>query len=524
MGMSEPRVVIAQLSPTRGDFTAQARSIRQAASIAHAEGHDAVVTGEFALSGGPLDALADQQWFMEDSEDALTRLAADLASDGVGDLAVIVGHPALTPAGTHSAASVLRHGRVEATQLNTHPARWLNCDPAPVGWSDHLRIALGDGIAALTVGGGSEDARTSRVAPDADVLIVVGAEPATRSLPLQNRALGLPRPVVWANLAGGADDVVFSGSSSRWAADGSVQARGAYAVADTVVGNSSAPRPESLHERVWTALVVGVRDYVTKNGFPGVLLGLSGGIDSALCAVLAADAVGPERVRGVSLPSRFSSEHSRTDAADLVAATGIRFETQPIADLVAPVTDQLNLSGTAAENVQARIRAVVLMGISNMSGELLLTTGNRSEILVGYSTIYGDSAGGFAPIKDIPKTLVFELCRWRNEQAQRNGEVAPIPENTISKPPSAELSPGQQDSDTLPDYDLLDAILEAHTVRGLGRASLCEAGYDSATVDQVVRLVARAAWKRRQGAIGPVLSGFPQGRARLEPVTVSAHA
>ena len=210
-------------------------------------------------------------------------------------------------------------------------------------------------------------------------------------------------------------------------------------------------------EQLWNALVLGLRDYVEKNGFASVILGLSGGIDSSVCAALAADAIGADRVHGVSMPSRCSSDGSRADADDLAANIGLHYTIEPIAELVAPIENQLLLTGTAAENLQARIRGIILMGLSNLNGHLVLTTGNKTELAVGYSTIYGDSAGGFAPIKDVPKMLVWELARWRNAQAVARGETPPIPENSITKPPSAELRPDQTDQDTLPPYELLDA-------------------------------------------------------------------
>ena len=270
---------------------------------------------------------------------------------------------------------------------------------------------------------------------------------------------------------------------------------------------------------VWSALVTGVRDYVEKNRFSSVILGLSGGIDSAVCAVIAVDAIGPDRVYGVSLPSRYSSEHSRDDAQLLAEATGLHFRTEPIADLVAPFDEQLGLTGLAAENVQARVRGVVLMALSNQEGHLVLTTGNKSELAVGYSTIYGDSVGGFAPIKDVPKTVVWELAKWRNDQALRRGETPPIPVGSVEKPPSAELRPGQTDQDSLPDYDTLDQILELFIVKGLDHPQIVARGFNSDTVAEVLILVDTAEWKRRQGAIGPRISSVAFGRDRRLPVT-----
>jgi len=219
------------------------------------------------------------------------------------------------------------------------------------------------------------------------------------------------------------------------------------------------------------------------------------------------------------MPSRYSSDHSKSDAQDLAERVGLHYEVQPVADLVSPVEQQLGLTGIAAENLQARIRAVVLMGLSNTHGHLVLTTGNKTELAVGYSTMYGDSVGGFAPLKDVPKTLVWELARWRNAEALRRGEMPPIPENSIEKPPSAELRPDQKDEDSLPPYEILDPLLDAYVTRKLGAADVVALGFDAQTVDDVTTLVDRAEWKRRQGAIGPKVSGMAFGRDRRLPIT-----
>ncbi|HXP19062.1 MAG TPA: NAD+ synthase [Streptosporangiaceae bacterium] len=270
---------------------------------------------------------------------------------------------------------------------------------------------------------------------------------------------------------------------------------------------------------VYAALVTGVRDYVAKNGFGSVIIALSGGIDSALTATIAADAIGPGRVHVVLMPSPYSSEHSIVDAADLVRRQGLHSRTVPIAPMVAAFDADLGLRGLAEENLQARVRGMILMSLSNAEGHLVLTTGNKSELATGYSTLYGDSAGGFAPIKDVPKTLVWELARWRNEHAARRGEPPPIPENSIAKPPSAELRPGQLDTDSLPDYAVLDAVLDDYVEKDLGTAELLAAGHDPAVVEQVVALVDRAEYKRRQYPPGPKISAKNFGRDRRLPIT-----
>ena len=270
---------------------------------------------------------------------------------------------------------------------------------------------------------------------------------------------------------------------------------------------------------VYAALVTGVRDYVRKNRFRSVILALSGGIDSALTATIAADAIGPDLVYVVLMPSRYSSGHSVTDAEDLVKRQGLRARTVPIQPVVDAFQAELQVTGLAAENLQARVRGVILMSLSNANGHLVLTTGNKSEIATGYSTLYGDSAGGFAPIKDVPKTLVWELSRWRNEEAARRGQTPPIPENSILKPPSAELAPGQLDSDTLPDYAVLDAVLDDYVVADMGAAQLVAAGHDPALVDRVIAMVDHAEYKRRQYPPGPKITPRNFGRDRRLPIT-----
>ena len=394
--------------------------------------------------------------------------------------------------------------------------------------------------------------------------------------------------LAYANMIGGQDELVFDGDSILVAADGALLARGpqfseALVVADldlpaappgqrpedqpvdagdgTVItikrvtlppsgptaameieeaagaaGVPEAERPEGVYgsglfwprlsdpAEVYAALVTGVRDYVRKNGFRSVILALSGGIDSALTATIAADAVGPGNVHVVLMPSRYSSEHSVTDAEDLVKRQGLHALTIPIASMVDAFTKELTPAGfpetgLPAENLQARVRGVVLMGLSNAGGHLVLTTGNKSELATGYSTLYGDSAGGFGPIKDVLKTLVWELSRWRNAEAARQGATPPIPDNSITKPPSAELAPGQLDTDSLPPYEVLDALLDDYVEKDMGTAELIAAGHDPALVERVVRLVDAAEYKRRQYPPGPKISQKNFGRDRRLPIT-----
>jgi len=394
--------------------------------------------------------------------------------------------------------------------------------------------------------------------------------------------------LAYANMIGGQDELVFDGDSILVAADGALLARGpqfeeALVVADlelpaagpgpvpgdqpvdagdgTVItikrvtlrasgpagdagaegieeaaeaaGGPEVERPEgsglfwprlSDPAEVYAALVTGTRDYVRKNGFRSVILALSGGIDSALTATIAADAIGPGQVHVVLMPSRYSSEHSVSDAEDLVKRQGLHALTIPIASIIDAFTEELvpagfPETGLPAENLQARVRGVILMGLSNASGHLVLTTGNKSELATGYSTLYGDSAGGFGPIKDVPKTLVWELSRWRNAEAARRGATPPIPENSITKPPSAELAPGQMDTDSLPPYDVLDALLDDYVEKDMGTAELVAAGHDPELVERVVRMVDAAEYKRRQYPPGPKISQKNFGRDRRLPIT-----
>jgi NAD+ synthase (glutamine-hydrolysing) len=412
----------------------------------------------------------------------------------------------------------------------------------------------------------------------ASLLLVPNASPYERGkddvrLDLVARRAREARAVLaYANLIGGQDELVFDGDSILVAADGTLLARGpqfeeALVVADldlpaaapgplpgdqpvdaedgttitiqrvALPASKDAPflDPAEITDgtfwprlsdpaEVYAALVTGVGDYVRKNGFRSAILALSGGIDSALTATIAADAIGPGNVHVVLMPSRYSSEHSVSDAEDLVKRQGLHAVTIPIASMVDAFAEELSPAGfpavgLPAENLQARVRGVVLMALSNAAGHLVLTTGNKSEIATGYSTLYGDSAGGFAPIKDVPKTLVWELARWRNAEAARRGAIPPIPENSITKPPSAELAPGQLDTDSLPPYDVLDALLDDYVERDMGVSELIAAGHDPALVERVVRLVDAAEYKRRQYPPGPKISQKNFGRDRRLPIT-----
>jgi NAD+ synthase (glutamine-hydrolysing) len=335
--------------------------------------------------------------------------------------------------------------------------------------------------------------------------------------------------VAYVNLVGGQDDLVFDGNSFLVDASGKEIARAKQFETDimvveienknTIKAVTESNSTQNDLAQVWNALVLGVQDYVQKNGFKSVVLGLSGGIDSAVCAAIAVDAIGAENVFGVSLPSKYSSDHSLADAALLAKNTGLMYSTEPIEPYVEQFIEKLSLEGLAAENLQARVRAIILMAKSNSAGHLLLSTGNKTELAVGYSTIYGDAAGGYAPIKDVEKTLVWDLAKYRNELATKNAETPPIPESSISKPPSAELRPDQLDQDSLPEYAVLDRILELHIEQRMSESEIIAQGLDAKTVESVLRLVSASEWKRRQSAIGPRITKLAFGRERRFPIT-----
>ena len=558
------RVALAQSNPTVGDLAGNRARAREAVARAAALGADIVALPEMFLTGYPIEDLALRPTFQAASRAAAEGLASDLAADGLGEIVVLVGYldrlagaanrlgrPRGAPV---NAAGVLHRGELVARYCKHHLPNY--------GVFDEFRYFVpGEEPCVLHVRGVDvalaicedlwQDGGPVAKARGCGLLVVINGSPYERNkddvrLDLcRHRAREGDFALAYVNMVGGQDELVFDGDSLIVGADGSLIARGAQFVDEILVADLDLPagsRPDALVidayspadrpaiaasiappasdvAEVYGALVTGLRDYVDKNGFASVILGLSGGIDSALVAAIACDALGADRVHAVSLPSAYSSQHSRDDAADLAERTGLHFRTVPIAPMVDAFQSQLHLSGLAEENLQARVRGTTLMALSNAEGHLVLATGNKSEISVGYSTIYGDAVGGFAPIKDVPKTLVWELARWRNAQAVERGEVPPIPDSSITKPPSAELRPGQVDQDSLPPYDVLDDILDDYVERDRGAEQLVTAGFDAELVEHVLRLTDTAEYKRRQYPPGTKISLRAFGRDRRLPVT-----
>ena len=479
------------------------------------------------------------------------------------------------PVGSPQNCAALLHGGRVVTRLAKHHLPnygvfdefryFVPGDTLPVFRLHGVDVALAVCEDIWQDGGRVQAARQA----DAGLLLVVNASPYeadkddVRLELVRRRAAEAGCTLAYVNQVGGQDELVFDGDSVVVDASGTVLARApqfeegcllldldlpeATAATDprehssrfvadglevvrTVLSEDVLPTPAEQVtagqgprlgelEEIYGALVVGLRAYVQKNGFKSVLIGLSGGIDSALVAALAVDAVGAENVHCVSMPSAYSSQHSRDDAADLARRTGLHYRTVSIEPMFNAYMDALGLTGLAEENLQSRLRGTLLMAISNQENHLVLAPGNKSELAVGYSTLYGDSVGGYGPIKDVYKSLIFRLARWRNEAAAGRGETPPIPENTISKPPSAELRPGQVDTDSLPDYDLLDAVLTAYIEQDKGRAEILAEGFDPAVVDRVMRMVDTAEYKRRQYPPGTKISSKNFGRDRRQPIT-----
>ena len=531
------RIALGQLNTTVGDLDGNVERLADAARRATAADADAVVFTELAITGYPPEDLVLRPSFVADNLAALDALATATA----GGCDVIVGFVDRTDAGVHNAAAVLHGGEVRA--------RYAKCKLPNYGVFDERRtFAAGTDATVVDVAGTQvgisicEDAWSPGPPFDAyrgvPIVANLNGSPYHRGKAderldvLRARAAETGAWIVYVNAVGGQDELVFDGGSLVVAPDGSVACRAARFEEDLLIAtiedgalqaDERAPWPDEP-EDVYRALQLGTGDYVRKNGFTGVVLGLSGGIDSALVAAIAADALGPEAVHALGMPSMHSSQGSLDDAAEVARRLGIAFDEVPITDVYRAYEAQLAsndvVQGLAAENLQARIRGNDLMAFSNRFGWLVLATGNKSEYAVGYSTLYGDMAGGFAPIKDVPKTLVYDLCRWRNEEARARAAEPPITDAVLDKPPSAELRPDQRDTDSLPPYEELDPIIEAYVEDDLGIDAIVSAGIGAPElVTRVAAMIDRAEYKRRQAAPGVKITPKAFGRDRRLPIT-----
>jgi NAD+ synthase (glutamine-hydrolysing) len=570
--VSEPlavplRLALAQTRLVVGDIAQNMSTVRRVAGTAHAAGAQLVAFPELTIAGYPPEDLVLRADFVDASRKATADLAVSLAADGFGDLAVVVGLLTRNPDGwPQNSAAVLYDGAVVADTAK--------CFLPNYGvWDERRYFVPGDDLLVVRIGGADvaiticEDIWwaggrcATAAAAGADLVLCINGSPfergkdAFRRILCADRAAEADAPIAYVNQVGGQDELVFDGGSLIVGADGAVIARSAQFTEHLLITDLTLPRRSGLdiasiggrtvrratiselaappratiaaeiapdlpdNAQIYAALVLATHDYVEKNGFASVGLGLSGGIDSALTATIAVDALGADRVHTVAMPSGYSSQHSLDDAEDLARRQGTHHRVVEIKPMVESYQDALHLTGLAEENLQARVRGTLLMAISNAEGHLILTTGNKSEIATGFSTLYGDSAGGYAPLKDVPKTLVWELSRWRNQQAEAVGSEPPIPPNSITKPPSAELAPGQLDEDRLPPYDTLDALLEEYVEHDRSRGYLIRDGWDEETVNHVARLVDLSEYKRRQYPPGPKVSPKAFGRDRRLPIT-----
>ncbi|MBV7668355.1 NAD+ synthase [Streptomyces halstedii] len=577
--MPQLRLALNQIDSTVGDLAGNSESVVHWTRHAAEQGAHLVAFPEMVLTGYPVEDLALRSSFVEASRRALRALATRLADEGLGELPVVVGyldrseHPASRygqPAGSpRNAGAVLHRGEVALNFAKHHLPNYgvfdefryfVPGDSMPVVRVRGIDVALAI-CEDLWQDGGRVPATR---AAGAGLLLSVNASPYerdkddTRLELVRRRAREAGCTTAYLAMMGGQDELVFDGDSIVVDKDGEVVARAPQFSEGSVILDLELPaapaeapsgvvddglridhvvisgdplpayEPELAggyaerlddDEELYSALVVGLRAYAAKNGFRSVLIGLSGGIDSALVAAIACDAVGAENVYGVSMPSKYSSEHSRSDAAELARRTGLNYRTVSIEPMFDAYMGALGLTGLAEENLQSRLRGTTLMAISNQEGQIVLAPGNKSELAVGYSTLYGDSVGAYGPIKDVYKTSVFRLAKWRNRAAEERGQTPPIPEASITKPPSAELRPDQMDTDSLPDYDVLDRILEMYVDRDQGRDAIVAAGFDPELVTRTLRMVDTAEYKRRQYPPGTKISPKGFGKDRRLPIT-----
>ena len=551
------RVALAQINPTVGDLKKNADLISKHAFDAANAGAVIVVYPEMILTGYPVEDLANRESFRAASIAAVNELAARINNEGNGDLTLLVGYLGQSDAGKpQNCVAVIYRGEIVATYIKHHLPNYGVFDEyrnfTPGAHSLVIRVCGVDiGLAIcedIWQSGGPVAELAKR---NIGLLLVPNGSPyevnkndARLSL-VKQRAIEVGSPLAYVNMTGAQDDLVFDGDTIVVSGSGDLIARAPQfedglmiidldvklASSDPDLIISAAPNLKYKKivpgvarrlgdlEQIWQGLVIGLRDYVLKNNFKSVVLGISGGIDSALVAALAADAIGADKVHGIAMPSKYSSEHSLSDAKELASNIGLNYRIIEITPMVANLIENLRVDGLAEENLQARVRGLTLMALSNQEGHLVLATGNKSELAVGYSTLYGDAVGGFAPIKDLYKTQVWQLATWRNELAMLQGQTPPIPESSIKKEPSAELAPNQKDSDSLPEYKLLDQILSIYIDEDGGRPAALIAGFDPLLVDKVVGLVDRAEYKRRQYPPGTKISSRAFGKDRRLPIT-----
>jgi len=540
------RVALAQINPTVGDLAGNAGLIATAVKSAQAQGANLIVFPEMIVTGYPVEDLALRPSFQAASIRSVQEIAATIT----GDLVAVIGY---LDQGPKNAVAVIHDGKIKARYVKRHLPNYGVFDEFRnfVAGDETLVVRIHGVDVAVAICEDIWHSLDSIKARTPGLLVVPNGSPFERNKDdvrlglVQKRAKEIGAPLAYVNMTGGQDDLVFDGDSIVVGKDGSLLARTAQfddqlivvdidcaegsSRPDVVISEEptshSTPMNSPIATRLsdeaemWQGLVMGLRDYVRKNGFRSVVLGLSGGIDSALVAAIAIDALGAKCVNGVAMPSKYSSGHSVEDAQALADATGIHFRITPIAPMVDAYMANVVLKGLAEENLQARVRGTALMGISNQEGHLVLATGNKSELAVGYSTLYGDAVGGFAPIKDIYKTDVWALSRYRNALAVERGETPPIPERSITKEPSAELRPDQKDSDSLPDYPLLDQVLRAYVDEDHGYEALLADGFDPELVRRVISLVDKAEYKRRQYPPGTKVSVRAFGKDRRLPMT-----
>ncbi len=543
-------ICTAQLNFVVGDMPGNAQKIIAAAREAYAQGARLLLTPELAICGYAAEDLFLRPAFIAACDDAVKTVARETA--GLKGLAIVLGHPQAMAPGAQAfsvcfnAASVVRDGKIEQTYAKRELPNYQVFDERRYfvpGSKPCVFEVEGVKVGVLVC----EDAWFATPARDtaaagAQLLVVINASPfhlgkgTEREATMRARVIETGLPLVYAHLVGGQDEVVFEGRSFALAADGSVAARApafveklVYALVESTQGAikiTAEIAPErTLEADLWDALVLGVRDYVGKNGFPGALLGLSGGIDSALVLAIAVDALGADKVRTVMMPSPYTADISWIDARDMATRMGVRYDEISIkpqfeAFKAALATEFAGLpEDTTEENLQARIRGTLLMALSNKFGAIVLTTGNKSEMSTGYCTLYGDMAGGFAVIKDVAKTRVFDLARWRNANDPYGTCASPIPERIITRPPSAELRPDQKDQDSLPPYEVLDAIVARYMENDEPIESIIASGFARADVERVTRLIKLNEYKRRQAPVGIRVTRRSFGKDWRYPIT-----